>query len=376
MKKYGLIGKNISYSFSKIIHEYLIKEFNVRATYDIIDTDFISQKLISEYDGLNVTIPYKQEVIKYCNAITKIGVSNLIFNNQCYNVDHDGFDYLYKQISTPKSTVILGNGACAKLIKVHYPSCVVIDTLEQIDVEVIKGDLLINATPVGMGEYVSIVDEDVVKKFKAVIDLNYTPINSKLKYYCYKQGIIYLSGLEMLVVQAIRSFEMFNNINVTNDYINKIILEIVKNQGMKIAIVGMPLAGKSSLVKKYSGTDIDEEISKQYSIEKLIKDEKKFRKVETTVIKKNLDKSLICLGGGAIKTSKNLELLKNHFIIFLDVELTTLRSRFKEGIRPLLKNLSDVETTYYKRKKMYDNFSNLTLNFEKLEEFLDEYINN
>lgn len=376
MNKYGLVGKSLSYSFSKIIHEFLIEEFKVSATYDLIEVDNLTKELIDSYDGLNVTIPYKQEITKFINDNSKIGVCNVVYDGNGYNVDIDGFMHLYNQLPDVNNTVVLGNGACAKLIKNNLTNCICIETLNNSDYNNLNGGLLVNATPVGMNEYVSIVDEQVIKNFKYVIDLNYNPLNSKMKYLCYKNNVRYIGGLEMLVVQAIKSFEIFNDIKVDESYIEPTMLKVLKELKLNIAIIGMPLSGKSTLTKKFNGVDIDDEISNNYSINKLIEDENVFRKVESDVINDNLERPLICLGGGAVKTAKNLELLKDHLIIFLDEELSVLESRYQDGIRPLLKTITDVKKTYEARIDLYNNFCNIKLNYKELEEFLNEYNNN
>ncbi len=375
MNKYGLVGKSLTYSFSKIIHEYLIKEFSLDASYELIEVDSLSKELIDSYDGLNVTIPYKQEITNYVIDNSGINVCNVVYNGNGYNVDIDGFMYLYNQLSDVENTVILGNGACAKLIKNNLDNCECIETKGGFEVEK-HGGLLVNATPVGMNQYESIVSEEVIKNFKYVIDLNYNPLNSKLKYLSYKNSVIYIGGLEMLVVQAIKSFEIFNNMKVDEKYVSKTLMKIFCELKLNVAIVGMPLSGKSTLAKLFNGVDIDSVISKNYIIEELIKNESEFRKIESKVIKENLDKPLICLGGGAVKTAYNLELLKNHLIIYLDEDLKVLESRYQPGIRPLLKSLSDVEKTYNERKYLYNNFSNIKLSYSELEVFLSEYYNN
>lgn len=375
MNKYGLVGKSLTYSFSKIIHEYLIKEFSLDASYELIEVDSLSKELIDSYDGLNVTIPYKQEITKYVNDNSGINVCNVVCNGNGYNVDIDGFMYLYNQLSDVENTVVLGNGACAKLIKNNLENCQCIETKNSFKVES-YGELLVNATPVGMNQYESIVNEEVIKNFKYVIDLNYNPLNSKLKYLCYKKGVRYIGGLEMLVVQAIKSFEIFNDIKVDEEYIFKTLMQVLQELQLNIAIVGMPLSGKSTLAKQFNGVDIDSEISKNYIIDDLIKNENNFREIESKVIEEHLGEPLICLGGGAIKTAYNLELLKNHLIIYLDEDLKVLESRYQPGIRPLLKSLSDVEKTYNERKDLYNNFSNIKLSYNELEGFLSEYYNN
>ncbi|MFV0425334.1 MAG: shikimate dehydrogenase, partial [Bacilli bacterium] len=90
MNKYGLIGKKLEYSFSKIIHEYLIEEFNIDASYNLIETDNLDLSLINSYKGLNITTPYKQDIVKYINDNSGIGVCNVVYKSQGYNVDIDG----------------------------------------------------------------------------------------------------------------------------------------------------------------------------------------------------------------------------------------------------------------------------------------------
>lgn len=376
MNKYGLIGKKLEYSFSKIIHEYLIEEFNIDASYNLIETDNLDLSLINSYKGLNITTPYKQDIVKYINDNSGIGVCNVVYKNQGYNVDIDGFMYLYNKLYNVENTTVLGKGACAKLIENNIKNCITIETLNKTDFNSLNGDLLVNATPKGMGSYEAIVGEEVIKNFKRVIDLNYNPLNSKLKYLCYKNNVEYIGGIEMLIVQAIKSFEIFNQIKVSEEYIQKILVVVLKQLNLNIALIGMPLAGKSTICKKYNGVDIDDEISKNYKIEDLIKNESEFRKVEAQIIKGNLDKRFICLGGGAVKTAKNLELLKNHLIIFLDENLEVLENRYLTKVRPLLKSKEDVSKLYNERIKLYNNFCNIKFSYSKLEEFLNEYFNN
>ncbi len=280
MTKYGLVGKTLNYSFSKIIHEYLIEEFNIDATYDLIETDSLTKELIASYDGLNITIPYKKLVTKLTTDNSKIGVCNVVKANNCYNVDIDGFMYLYNKFNDIKSVVVLGAGACAKLIKLSISNVTCIETQDK-QIGNIAGDLLVNATPVGMNSYESIIDEAKIKNFKYVIDLNYNPLNSKLKYLCYKNNVTYVGGLEMLVVQAIKSFEIFHNIDVDKSYIQKTILHVLKALKLNVALVGMPLAGKTTLCNKFNGVDIDSKIG---DIDNLIKNEENFRAVETKII--------------------------------------------------------------------------------------------
>ncbi len=65
MKKFGLIGKTLTYSYSQIIHQFLLNKYKIDGTYDLIEVDAVELDLLEQYDGLNITIPYKQTIIPF-----------------------------------------------------------------------------------------------------------------------------------------------------------------------------------------------------------------------------------------------------------------------------------------------------------------------
>lgn len=121
MKKFGIVGKDISYSQSKKLFD---DEFKGKYSYDIIDTDKISKELLLKYDGLNVTTPYKTEVIKYLDTVDskaeKRQSVNCILNNngklEGYNTDYYGFQKSLEGHKI-KSMLVLGNGGVLGTIK-------------------------------------------------------------------------------------------------------------------------------------------------------------------------------------------------------------------------------------------------------------------
>lgn len=391
MKKYGLIGSNLSYSYSKFIHEYLIKAYFIHATYDLIEVDFVNKTLLKEYDGLNITIPYKEDVIDLIDINNSFGPVNTIKNCnnllEGYNTDILGFKLLVEKINLDniESVVVLGSGATSKMVQ-HYFEDINVVVLSRSDaiynynmLDDIKADLVVNTTPVGMDSYESILSDSQVKQFKGIIDLNYNPLNSKLCNLARVSDVKYINGLYMLIEQAIKAFELWNNINVESDIIDEIYINLVLNSNSKVALIGMPLTGKTTLTMKYNGVDLDREVElyTNKKISQLIKDNT-FRKYETIVAKKLVksESKLISLGGGFILNPENLEVIKDYLIVFYDVELERLVKRYRHGLRPLLKSKQDLIDTYNTRRPLYLRYSNITLKLKELEKVLYELSRN
>lgn len=126
--KLGLIGKNIGYSYSKYMHEEMARVSGINLKYNLIDIPDLSKinEIIENYDGLNVTIPYKQEVMKYVDEIDhlakKIGSVNTIVKRNGktygYNTDYEGFLYSINSIldDNMKKALIIGAGGAAKAV--------------------------------------------------------------------------------------------------------------------------------------------------------------------------------------------------------------------------------------------------------------------
>lgn len=386
MQRYGLIGKNLSYSYSKTIHEYLLKHFNIKANYKLIQTNKINKKLLTKYQGLNITIPFKQEVIKYLDSFeAEFNSCNTILNNEKltgFNTDIIGFDYLVKQLNIPNinKVVILGKSASSEMIKTYFKDKEVIVISRRDDYynyELLKeltADLLINTTPVGMNEYKSPIKIEYLSSYQAVIDLNYNPINSLLSLECKKLNIPFINGLLMLIKQACASFEIWHNIKVSDELIKEIELTIYLKHYKKIALIGMPLTGKTTLIKRYNGIDLDEVVvlKTKHGIDELI-EEGSFREYEHLFLKELVDNGapLIALGGGAILDLRNIELLNEYLIIYYYEDLDILKQRYLHCYRPLLKDITTLEKLYELRTPLYKKYANITMNNKQLTSFLN-----
>ena len=389
MKKYGLIGKSLSYSYSKLIHEYLIDKYKLDASYDLIQVNHINRELLEKYDGCNITIPYKEEVLQYIDDDqTGFNACNCLVNRESslvgYNTDINGFDYLVNKVGAKdiKSIVVLGSGGSSKMVQYYFKDKKVIVVSRSSkkynyeNIHKIKADLLVNTTPVGMNEDKSILDKKYLSNYKYIIDLNYNPLNSRIMLDSKELSIPCINGLDMLIVQALVAFKRWNGIDYDDSLIEEIRSMILLKTSDKIALIGMPLAGKSSMIYKYNGIDLDSEIFNTYNqeIEDLLKDNS-FRKLESLELERLVKEgcSLLSLGGGAILNHRNIECIKDYLIVFLNTDLTILKSRYQEGIRPLLKTINDLEVLYQKRIPMYCRYANIILDEKECEDFLNKW---
>lgn len=250
MKKFGLIGNNISYSKSPLVHQKIAKSLNNRLEYCLLDVKenelegLIKSLKNNNYQGFNVTIPYKETIIKYLDILTiraqKIGAVNTIYLNSNGlvvgdNTDYEGFKVLFEKSSYQKNDriIVLGSGGASKAV------CNVLKDLT-IDYKIVsrtphKGylsyqdlekeffDLIINTTPLGSQQYLNESPLDLnLSKNKKVIDLIYSPVNTPLML----SAKYSVNGLIMLIVQALYAqslwFDFLIDDNILNHVINKI----------------------------------------------------------------------------------------------------------------------------------------------------------
>lgn len=234
MNKYGLIGHKLSHSYSPLIHQYLFEKNNISATYSLIEVgkneliNCINDLKNNVYAGYNVTIPYKEKIIPYCdiltNAAKEIGAVNTVYISNGMvvgdNTDHSGFAKqleFYNIEVNKKDVYILGNGGAAKAIKyalenkganVYVVSrsgnYLTYDDLKNIN----KYDILINTTPLGMYPNVDscVLDEAYIKRASICIDLIYNPRMTRFLSFA-NEGY---HSLLMLIFQAICAEEIWH----------------------------------------------------------------------------------------------------------------------------------------------------------------------
>ena len=241
-KIYGLIGKNIDYSFSKNFFSKKFKNENINCKYLNFDIQNISdfKSVISDKNisGLNVTIPYKEDVIKYIDEISNdaksIGAVNTIkiSNNKLtgHNTDHIGFTKSIEKIDEFKnieSALILGSGGASKAIQFALDNLKIKYTIvsrsnsikcinyNQVSEKIIKNHkLIINCTPLGTFPEVEKcpeIDYRFLSPFNILYDLVYNPKQSSFLRKGVKAGCKIKNGLEMLEIQAIESWKIWNS---------------------------------------------------------------------------------------------------------------------------------------------------------------------
>lgn len=231
--QYGLIGKTLGHSYSKQIHEMLAEY-----TYDLIplnEEEFHTFMKEKTFRALNVTIPYKCDVIPYLTEMDQnaksIGAVNTIVNKNGklygHNTDYSGFLYTLEHNTITvhgKKIVVLGCGGASKAVLAVLRNkdageIIVVNRSPKEGtisyVECMQNhkdcDIIINTTPVGMYPNVDATPLDLTPftNCEAVVDLIYNPAKTKLLKQANSLGMKAVNGLEMLVAQAKYAVEFF-----------------------------------------------------------------------------------------------------------------------------------------------------------------------
>jgi shikimate dehydrogenase len=245
-KVFGLIGATVSHSFSKSYFDEKFFRDGLRDyRYELFQLANIGEieSLIKDtrgLSGLNVTIPYKEQVIKFLDEVDpvakKIGAVNVIRfkdgKRKGFNTDSDAFlETVEKWLPKDKTfnALILGTGGSSKavqvaLIKLKINFQIVSrektkGNLTYEDIEknpdiVAKANLIINTTPLGMSpntETMAPIDYELLGNDHYVYDLIYNPARTMFLQKAEMRGATIKNGLEMLHVQAEKSWMIWNN---------------------------------------------------------------------------------------------------------------------------------------------------------------------
>lgn len=246
MRRYGLIGYPLTHSFSK---KYFTEKFeteNIKSTYQNFEIDTIEKfpevvKGNPEVIGLNVTIPYKEQVISYLDELNdsarQIGAVNTVkisrtssgIHLKGYNTDTYGFENSISPLLKEHHTkaLILGTGGASKALKfvleklgIQYISASIEELKENeikyndIDADMMADRLLIiNATPLGTYPKVDSCPDipySYITDKHLLFDLVYNPEETLFLRKGKEKGAGVKNGYEMLLLQAIRSYEIWN----------------------------------------------------------------------------------------------------------------------------------------------------------------------
>ncbi len=242
MKKFGLIGFPLSHSFSKKYFEEKFQRENIfDCSYDLFELKTIEElpvllKSNPDLIGLNVTIPYKESVMKYLDVLSdeakEIGAVNCIkIENgklKGYNTDTFGFEISLQKFLTiiPDKTFVLGSGGSSKAVcyvlkKLNLPFTKVsrekkddCSSYEEIFSLMKESNLFINTTPLGMFPNENDcpnIPYDKLSTHDFLFDLIYNPAETLFLKKGKAIGAKTQNGLEMLQLQAEKSWEIWNS---------------------------------------------------------------------------------------------------------------------------------------------------------------------
>lgn len=275
-KHFALIGHPIEHTMSPFIHQRLFELSNVDASYEVLNISPYDLKnafpALQKFDGFNVTLPHKREIIYYLNELSKKGilcgtintVKNISLEKRRYSIgfttDPKGFlkSLTEAKIKLMGRVVILGCGGaaraiayevaaagCETIIAVRHKSLnkatslagdiytnILSPNIQTCLISELSGhiDLLINATPVGMYPNISdcIVEHDIIKNCSNVFDVIYNPDETVLIKTAKSLGINAVNGVSMLVWQAVYSHKIWNNSTFKSDDIKQLCEDTTK----------------------------------------------------------------------------------------------------------------------------------------------------
>lgn len=267
MNIYGLLGKKLGHSLSPEIHKLIFEKLNVHGIYKLYEVsennikDVVDKVKDFNIKGLNVTIPYKIKVMDYMDEVSKevkkIGAINTIVlkNNKMigYNTDYYGFGMMLKKFKVEvkdKVVVVLGSGGASKAVVQYLKDkgskkiIIVTRNIKEAQCKfkncafmtyndlknVTNSEIIVNCTPIGMYPNVdnSIVEGKILKNFKVSVDLIYNPLETLFLKKSKKVGNTSVNGLYMLVGQAIKAQELWNNIKFDEEIIDEIYDKLVE----------------------------------------------------------------------------------------------------------------------------------------------------
>ena len=384
--KCGLIGRKLGHSYSCQIH-HAIADYS----YDLWELEpeqlapFLQK---GDFAGVNVTIPYKQQVIPYLDDLSDtaraIGAVNTIVNRsgRLYgdNTDLAGMIALIRRLGLElhgKKVLILGTGGTSKTARAAAQQLGAAevyrlsrsgreDAVTYEEARRLHGDaaVLINTTPCGMYPAVEGCPLDPVDfpRLEGVVDAVYNPLRTNLVLAARERGIPAQGGLYMLAAQAVYAGALFRGCQAAQadiDLAYRTVLRQVEN----IVLIGMPSAGKTTVGqllarrtgKKFTDTDtlVEQRIGMTIADYFRTSGEEAFRarEQETVAEVSAAGGQIIATGGGAILRRENLTALRrNGLLVFLDRPIEQLTATVD---RPLASDREALRRRYEERYALY-----------------------
>ncbi|MEG2344880.1 MAG: shikimate kinase [Anaerovoracaceae bacterium] len=390
MMIYGLVGEKLSHSYSKLIHEKLGYNYNLFSLSESKFDNFIANR---QYDGLNITIPYKQRVMPLCDELSplakEIGAVNTLYFHHgklCgTNTDYPGFLYAAARAGINfknQVILILGNGGTSLMAEKAVSNSGAMKIyiasrhknpryVSYNDLDLCKdATIIVNTTPVGTypNNWGQLISLDDFPNCKGVIDVVYNPFTTNLLLQAKDANIPYTNGLPMLVAQATAAGEYFLG-NTDFQGKNQKIIQELSAAMENIVLIGMPGCGKTTLGKLLSEAmdrpfvDMDQEIEKiaGETIPQIFKNhgQAHFRNLEENIAKAvgKEQNQIISTGGGAVLRKSTIDALRqNGRVVFITRALDELSL----SGRPLSKDRESIKSIYETRLPLYNKYMDLT----------------
>lgn len=384
----GLLGRKLGHSYSPQIHSQLGSyDYRLFEKEPEELEDFLKN---GDFTGLNVTIPYKKDVIPFLDELSPrakaLGAVNTIVRRNGkligHNTDYFGFETMLLSTGVSlqgKKALVCGSGGASStataVLKAHGANVVVLSRTGNDNYQNLNrhsdAALIVNATPVGMYPNVEaspIEDLAAFPMLEGVLDLVYNPARTSILLKAEALGIPCVNGLRMLVAQAKESAEWFTGESINDSCIERIYNRL-RRQMENIILIGMPGCGKTtvgtSLAKILSRPLKDADAELEQAVGRKITEilptdgEASFRSLESETLL-DLGKQsglVIATGGGCVTIPNNYEKLhRNGTIVWLKRDLDLLPT----SGRPLSQT-GHLQEMYQKRAPLYARFADFSV---------------
>ena len=400
--RFGLLGRSLGHSWSPQIHAQLGS-----IPYDLIEKepDEVEGFLRSgEWEGLNVTIPYKREAARIADVrsarVEALGAANTLTRDDggrivAENTDVLGFSWMARRFAERElgctlaqacqggEALVLGSGGASKAVVAALESEMGIrtsvisrsgsDSYEGLIDRHPHARIIVNTTPVGMYPHCpeSPLSDDVIAGFselRAILDVVYNPERTGICLAAERLGIPCESGLAMLVAQAHYASELFQGHSLDEARIEQIVSDILATQ-RNIVLIGMPGAGKTTTGRALAHllgrpfVDLDDAFAVEMGMDAASyiqqHGERAFRDRESEVAASYGAQSglVIACGGGIVTRIRNYDLIhQNGTICFVDRPLEELSS----SGRPLSQQ-KGVQRLAEERMDLYRSWADVSL---------------